>query len=155
MGRFSRAELQEAVDRHCRLLDEASESGDWTRIPQQFIEGMQLIDHGLGRIKGRDAFQTWGDELMAPYPHIWYHREWVLIDEENDAIVMCLRNAMKHPTEPGVEFSCTNVTRLVYAGDGLFASEEDWYNPAEAARMIEDWRTAGGQLVVEPTIPIV
>ena len=39
-------------------------------------------------------------------------------------------------------------TRLVYAGDGLWSSEEDMYNPArDAGRVIKEWRAAGGEFV--------
>ena len=35
-----------------------------------------------------------------------------------------------------------NWTRLVYAGDGLFASEEDVYNPAHFGPVVEGWLAA-------------
>jgi hypothetical protein len=47
------------------------------------------------------------------------------------------------------------VTRLTYAGDGLFSSEEDIYNPSrDAARVIGAWLAAGGQMRCEPTVPM-
>gem|GEM_PF-5251320 len=35
-----------------------------------------------------------------------------------------------------------NWTRLVYAGDGLFASEEDVYNPSHFGPMVAAWLDA-------------
>jgi hypothetical protein len=46
-----------------------------------------------------------------------------------------------------VEFSFPCISRLVYAGDGLFSLQEDVYNPTrDAVRVIEDWVAAGRQL---------
>ena len=50
------------------------------------------------------------------------------------------------PDHPG--FGFPTWSRLVYAGDGLWASEEDMYNPArDAGRVIKEWRAAGGEFV--------
>jgi hypothetical protein len=83
------------------------------------------------------------------FPHTW-----VAIDEDNDAVVMEIRNVLDHPTESGVEFSFPNITRLVYAGDNLFCSEEDVYNPArDAGTAIGEWVAAGGKLRSRPIPP--
>ena len=42
----------------------------------------------------------------------------------------------------GKVYEGANWTRLVYAGDGLFSSEEDVYNPAHFAPMLEGWLAA-------------
>ena len=76
------------------------------------------------------------------------------IDDDNDAVVMEIRNVLDHPTEAGVEFSFPNITRLVYAGDNLFCSEEDVYNPArDIGSAIGDWIAAGGKLRGKPIPP--
>ena len=57
------------------------------------------------------------------------------------------QNRLAHPTDPdGEPFQFPTWTRLVYGGDGLWASEEDIYNPArDAPGAIKAWREAGGQ----------
>jgi hypothetical protein len=46
----------------------------------------------------------------------------------------------------GQIYEGANWTRLEYAGDGLFASEEDVYNPArDAPRVFKAWIEAGGK----------
>ncbi len=87
---------------------------------------------------------------MAPFPHMRFPHTWVAFDEENGAIVMEILNVLDHPTEPGREFGFPNVTRLVYAGDNLFSSEEDVYNPnRDAPRTVGAWLKAGGVMLGE------
>jgi hypothetical protein len=58
-----------------------------------------------------------------------------------------VNNILDHPRPPGVEFSFPCISRVVYAGDGLFSLQEDVYNPArDATRVVEDWVAAGGRL---------
>jgi hypothetical protein len=42
----------------------------------------------------------------------------------------------------GQVYEAANWTRLVYAGDGLFASEEDAHNPAHFAPVVKQWLQA-------------
>jgi hypothetical protein len=80
-----------------------------------------------------------------------FRHSWTAIDEANDAVVVEIQNILDHPSEPGVEFTFPNVTRLVYGGDGLFASEEDVYNPArDAPGAVGAWLAAGGVLRAKP-----
>jgi len=91
---------------------------------------------------------------MAPFPQMRFPQEWVAYDDENDAAVMCVLNVLDHPTDPGVSFSFPNLTRLVYAGNGLFSSEEDVYNPTrDAPAAIGAWLAAGGELRAELWAP--
>ena len=39
-------------------------------------------------------------------------------------------------------YQCDNWTKLVYAGDGLFSSEEDVYNPEDFAPTVQAWLDA-------------
>ena len=66
----------------------------------------------------------------------------------NGAVVMHIKNLLDHPSDPdGEPFWFPNWTRLVYAGDNLWACEEDIYNPRrDAARVVGGWLTAGGEL---------
>ncbi|HET9063810.1 MAG TPA: hypothetical protein VFO62_11035, partial [Candidatus Binatia bacterium] len=68
--------------------------------------------------------------------------------EDNGAILFQCQNRLPHPTDPnGPPFQFPNWTRLVYAGNGKFVSEEDVYNPArEAHKTIAAWLAAGGKL---------
>ncbi len=71
---------------------------------------------------------------MAPFPHMRFPSDWIAYDDDNDAVVVMIKNLLDHPTDlNGEPFWFPNWTRLVYAGDGLFSSEEDIYNPSRDA----------------------
>jgi hypothetical protein len=42
----------------------------------------------------------------------------------------------------GREYSTTNWSMIDYAGEGLFSTEEDIYNPAHFGTLLTDWQTA-------------
>jgi hypothetical protein len=76
-----------------------------------------------------------------------FPQDWIAFDEEKGAIVFQCQNRLPHPTDPeGEPFSFPTWTRLVYAGEGLFSSEEDIYNPTkDAGPTIKAWMRAGGR----------
>ncbi|MGW5113074.1 nuclear transport factor 2 family protein [Nocardia sp. NPDC004123] len=153
MGKFSRAELEEALHHYSRVVDRCSETGDWGPFADLFVEDVEYIEHAYGTFHHREDVRAWIIEVMKPFPHMRFPHEWVAYDEDNDAIVVGIKNLLDHPTEEGVEFWFPNTTRLVYAGDGLFASEEDIYNPArDAARVIGEWIRAGGVMLSAPQV---
>lgn len=155
MGRFSRAELQEALAHYESTVDGISKSGDWSGFADLFTEDVRYIEHAYGIFNGREEVRRWIVDVMAPFPHMRFPHEWVAFDEENGAIVVGINNVLDHPAEPGVEFGFPNVTRIVYAGDGLFSEEEDTYNPArDAAQVIGEWVKAGGRMLCEPKVPM-
>ena len=75
--------------------------------------------------------------------------DWTAYDEDNDAVVVMIKNLLDHPTDPdGEPFWFPNWTRLVYAGNGKFSSEEDIYNPARDSRnTVRGWIAAGGRFL--------
>jgi hypothetical protein len=155
VGRFSKAELQDALEHYSSTVDEIAKTGEWSQFADLFTEDVHYVEHAYGIFDNREDVRRWIVDVMAPFPHMRFPHEWVAFDEENDAIVVGIRNVLDHPTEPGVEFWFPNVTRIVYAGDGLFSAEEDTYNPArDAARVIGEWIQAGGQMLCEPKVPM-
>jgi len=147
VGRFSRSELEAALETYRGARDAASKSGDWRTWAAVFTEDAHYIEHAYGEIHGRAAIEDWIVKVMAPFPHMRFPQSWVVIDEERDALVFECRNTLDHPTEPGKEFSFPSWTRVIYAGDGLFSYEEDIYNPSrDGPRVIREWLAAGGRL---------
>lgn len=148
MGHFSRDELEQALAHYTGVVEECTRSGDWGPFADLFTEDCTYIEHAYGIFEGREAVRTWIVDVMRPFPHMRFPTDWIAYDEDSGAIVLGIRNVLDHPTEPGEEFGFPNVTRLVYAGDGLFSSEEDVYNPArDAPRVVGAWMKAGGRLV--------
>jgi hypothetical protein len=151
MGRFSRRELEWAVAHYAAVLDECSRTEDWTHFADLFTEDVVYIEHAWGTFRGREEVRAWSVASTAPFPHIRLTHDWVAYDEPNDAIVLGVNNILDHPSEPGLEFSFPCISRLVYAGDGLFSVQEDVYNPdRDAMRAVQNWVAAGGQLRAEP-----
>jgi len=153
VGRFSRAELEQAFKHYTAVVDECSSSGDWRPFADLFTEDVEYIEHAYGTFRSREDVRDWIVKVMAPFPRMHFAHSWVAYDDENDAIVVEIQNLLAHPTDPGVSFGFPNLTRLVYGGDGLFSSEEDVYNPhRDAPAVIGQWLKAGGQLASPPQV---
>ncbi|MCU1641811.1 MAG: hypothetical protein JWN03_2086 [Nocardia sp.] len=151
MGKYSRAELEQALEHYGSVVDECSASGEWSAFADLFTEDVEYIEHAYGIMHGREVVRQWIINVMKPFPHMRFPHQWIAFDETDDAIVIGIRNLLDHPTEPGVEFWFPNVSRIVYAGDGLFSSEEDIYNPVrDAPRVVGEWIQAGGQMRCAP-----
>ncbi len=148
MPKFSRAELEEALRIFNEAHQKASETGDWNIWADLFTEDAVYLEHAYGEFHGREEIRKWIADVMAPYPNMRFPQDWVAFDEENGAIIMCVQNVWVDPNNPdNNEFGFPNWTRLVYAGNGKFSSEEDIYNPfRDAPRVMEAWMKAGGTL---------
>lgn len=155
MARFTREELQSALDHYEAVVDECSRSGDWRPFADLFTEDVTYIEHAYGVMTGREKVRQWIVDVMAPFPHMRFSHEWVAFDEDDGAIVMQINNLLEHPAEPGVHFGFPNWTRLVYAGANLFSSEEDVYNPKrDAPHAVAQWLAAGGRLATTDFLPM-
>jgi hypothetical protein len=154
MPAFTRTELDAALEHYTQVVEKCTESGDWAPFADLFTEDCTYKEHVYGDMHGRERVRRWIVDVMKPWPHMRFPHTWKAYDEENGAIVMEIRNTLDHPTEPGVEFVIRNVTRLVYAGDGLFSSEEDVYNPHRDTAEVVGWLKAGGTMLAEP-LPLV
>ncbi|CAM4344408.1 SnoaL-like domain protein [Mycobacterium basiliense] len=148
MGNFPKSEIDQAVRHYSAVTEECSASGNWGPFADLFTEDVIYTEHHYGVFHGREAVREWIVAVMAPFPNMRFPHEWIAYDEDNDAVVLMIKNLLDHPTDPsGEPFWFPNWTRLVYAGDGLFSSEEDIYNPnRDAPRVIAAWMHAGGKL---------
>jgi hypothetical protein len=146
MGKYPRAEIEAALETYKHARDAASRTGDWSIWADCFHEDARYIEHAYGELHGRDAIRDWITNVMAPFPHMTFPQDWCVIDEASDAVVFQCQNRLEHPRDPnGEAFQFPTWTRLVYGGDGKWASEEDVYNPArDAPGVIKAWRAAGG-----------
>lgn len=149
MARVTLDELKEAFEGYDKVRIRCSETGDWSQFADLFVEDAHYIEHAYGEMRGREAIREWITKVMAPFPHMQFPQNWVVFDEKNSAVVFEVDNLLPHPSDPKHPgFGFASWTRLVYAGDGLWSSEEDVYNPArDAGRVIKAWRAAGGEFV--------
>ena len=142
-----RSELEAAFVKYNEARLHAQKSGDWNRWADCFSEDAHYVEHAYGEFHGREAIREWIGQVMAPFPDMTFPQDWIVFDEENGAVVFQCQNRLPHPTDPeGEPFQFPNWTRLVYAGAGLWKSEEDVYNPAKDANpTIKAWLKAGGK----------
>ncbi len=138
---FNPAEMQEALDRFAASADESAAKGDWSSWVANFTPDVHYVEHLYGEFHGRDAVLEWINSTMTawPFDHMqFFPWDWYTIDAEQGWIVGQVQNRFVDPGD-GKVYQAPNWTRLVYAGDGLFSSEEDVYNPSNFAPMVNDW----------------
>ena len=70
---------------------------------------------------------------------------WSVIDEDRGWVICQVWNRMDDPGDGSIH-QAYNVTILKYAGDGHWSYEEDIYNPAHFASMIEGWERHKAEL---------
>ncbi|MFQ5697616.1 MAG: nuclear transport factor 2 family protein [Myxococcota bacterium] len=146
-GHYTHDELTRAFEAYNAARDRASETGDWSLWAAVFHEDARYIEHAYGEMHGREAIREWITGVMAPFPRMTFPQDWSVIDVPNGAVVFQCRNQLPPPYDSdGRPFGFPTWSRIVYAGGGLWASEEDVYNPArDAGRAIRAWRAAGGR----------
>jgi hypothetical protein len=144
---FTREEIQAAFDRYRAAAGEAGRTGNWRPWVECFTPDLHYIEHLYGEFHGRDEVQAWIEQTMRawPFTHMQlFPWDWYTIDAEQGWVVGQLQNRFVDPGDGGT-YQGANWTRLVYAGDGLFSSEEDVYNPAELTPAVEGWLAAWRQ----------
>lgn len=144
MPPFDRQEIQEAFDRYVSAAAEAGRTGDWRPWVECFTPDVHYIEHLFGDFHGRDELLAWITKTMRtwPFTHMQiFPWDWYTIDVERGWVIGQVENRFIDPGD-GKIYQAANWTRLVYAGDGLFSSEEDVYNPADFAPMTEAWLAA-------------
>ena len=140
MPKYSREELLSAFENYNEARLESQRTNDWNIWAGVFTEDAHYVEHAYGEFQGREAIAKWICEVMSPFPEMTFPQDWVALDEDKGAIVFQCQNRLPHPTDPdGEPFSFPTWTRLVYAGGGLFSSEEDIYNPEHFKIMVKGW----------------
>jgi hypothetical protein len=141
---FERDEIERAFRRYREAADEAGRTGDWRPWVECFTPDVVYVEHLYGRFHGRDEVLAWITRTMTKWPFTQMQEfpwDWYTIDAEQGWLVGQVENRFVDPGD-GLVYEGANWTRLVYAGDGLFASEEDVYNPASFAPVVEGWLAA-------------
>ena len=141
---YTRDEIAAAFDRYKEAAAEAGRTGNWRPWVECFTPDVHYIEHLYGEMHGRDQVLAWITKTMSawPFDHMTeYPWDWYTIDAEQGWVVGQVENRFADPGDGSVH-EAANWTRLVYAGDGLFASEEDVYNPAEFEPVVTAWLEA-------------
>jgi hypothetical protein len=141
MGRWTREEIENAFADYQQTALRAGTTGDWDAWADQFTEDATYVEHHYGTIGGREAIRSWITETMSTFPggqmpH--FPVEWYVIDEDRGWVVCQVWNRMEDPGD-GSLHQAYNFTLLKYAGGGKWSYEEDIYNPAHFATMVQGW----------------
>ena len=127
----SRDELEAAFASYAAAVEESRVTGDWEPFVQSFRPDATYVEHAFGRFQGHDEIRGWVTRTMSAYPGsemVGFPAAWSIVDEERGWVVCEIRNLMRDPGD-GTVLEASNLTILRYGGDGLWAEEEDVYNP--------------------------
>ena len=119
----SRAEVEEALVRYWRVGAVEERWRDWADC---FTEDVHYIEHVYGEMDGRETVRDWITGLMENNTHVHAVLNWYMI--ENDRIALHMLNRYYNPSEGEPPLDFPGMTALVYAGNGLFSQEEDWWS---------------------------
>ncbi|HEX9682458.1 MAG TPA: hypothetical protein VGA13_05215 [Acidimicrobiales bacterium] len=141
---WSRDEIDREFAAYQDRAADAGRTGDWRAWADQFTEDCTYVEHHYGTMHGRQAVYEWitgvmGDGLfreMTEFPIDWY-----VIDEDRGWVICWVLNRFADPGDGSVH-EAGNVTILHYAGDGMWSYEEDVYNPASFAEMVDGYVAA-------------
>jgi SnoaL-like domain len=144
MDTWSRQELQQAHDRYVAVANACAQAGEWSAWADLFTEDASYVEHHYGTFTGREAIGEWITATMAQWPNSQmrsFPHDWCVCDEERGRWICQIENRFDDPGDGGV-YQESNITILTYAGDGRFSSEEDVYNPARFAAVVQAWMEA-------------
>ena len=139
MTQFERKEIEAAYQHFVDIGD----SGDWDAWTDLHTEDGLWIEHHLGTFTGRDEIRKAITDVMKPVPMMVFPVGWHSID--GNRVVYYPWQVMPDPQGGDAVYRFGCVTILEYAGDGLFSSQEDLYNPREAEQVMKAWLKAGGK----------
>jgi hypothetical protein len=152
MGKWSRDELEAALEHYQSEVRRATAANDWSIFADLFVEDATYMEHVYGRFEGRDAIRSWITRTMSEFPGSSmpaFPIKWHVIDEERGWIICDIINRMADPGDGSVH-EASNLTVLHYAGDNHFAHEEDVYNPMSFMTMVTGWGKRARELGTLP-----
>jgi hypothetical protein len=141
---FDRQEIADAFDKYQAAANRAGVTGDWRPWVECFTPDVAYIEHLYGTFAGHEEVLAWITKTMTQWPFNHMREfpwDWFTIDAEQGWIVGQVENRFIDPGDGGI-YEGANWTRLIYAGSGLFSSEEDVYNPAHFGPMLDGWLAA-------------
>ena len=149
MAKFDRAEVEAEFHKY----EARGKTDDWSAWADQFTEDALYIEHEMGTFHGREAIREWIVPTMSAVSGMSFPTEWYVI--EDDLVILYCWNVFDPLPGMKGEYKFAVVVLLRYAGDGLWASEEDVYNGKEAETVLMSFLTdaaAAGHDLATPDI---
>lgn len=135
---FSRAEVEAEFHRWWKLGNVDENWAEWVNL---FTPDVYYIDHFWGPLNGRTEVALWIDAVMKGVPEIYGVLDWYVI--EDDRVVFRIFNRRDNPSDDGpAYFDFPGLSVLTYAGDGLWSSEEDYWDVGGARRTAAEYAAA-------------
>ena len=132
MTPFDRAEV-EAAFRHYFLTGPVGE--DWAAWSQLFTDDATYTDHFYDAFHGPLEIQKFLESTMSFASHVYSVLDWYNIDSAQ--IVYKVLNRADNPEPGGAPLQFPSLQIIQYAGDGKWASEEDWWIMKEMKKFNE------------------
>jgi hypothetical protein len=117
----------EAAFRHYFLTGPVGE--DWVAWSQLFAPDATYNDHFWGTFHGPAEIQRFLEGTMSFAAHVYSPLLWYNID--GSQIVYKVVNRADNPEPGGEHFEFPSLQVIRYAGDGKWASEDDWWTVQE------------------------
>ena len=133
------------------FLDRGARGRDWPSWAALFTDDAVYTEHCLGRFVGSAAIDAWIRSAMKPVACMTFSVEWAIV--EDDRVAFWIWNHLPSPVGNDSEFCFPNLSMLTRAGRRMWSAEEDLYEPAWTACVI-DWFRAGGSATMpaDPTL---
>jgi hypothetical protein len=125
MPKFKRSEVEEAFG-HQYAVGAVGE--DWQAWTKLFIPDLYYEDYFWGPLHTREELELWIHAVMKGVPEIYTVLNWYAIDDDKVTFHMENRRDNPDPDEGPPYFDFTGISVLWYAGDGLWAREEDLWD---------------------------
>jgi hypothetical protein len=114
---------------------------DWVAWTNLFLPDVYYVDHFWGPLHGRKEVGLWIDAVMKAVPEIYTVLDWYTI--EDDKVVFHCQNRRDNPDGEGPRyFDFPGLSVLWYAGDGLWAAEEDFWDRSGARHTTAEYQAA-------------
>jgi len=136
--KFDRNEVEQAF---ANLWKVGCVDEDWIGWTNLYTPDVEYFDHFWGWFHGREEVVRWIEPVMKGVPEIYTVLEWYRIDD--DVVTFFVQNRRDNPSDDGPEyFDFPGLSIAVYAGDGLFSSEEDYWDVGGARRTSQEYEAA-------------
>ena len=115
---------------------------DWPAWSALFTDDATYIEHCLGRFHGADEIHRWILSAMEPVAPMTFSVDWAIL--QPPYLAFNIWNHMPDPAGGDTRYSFSNLSLLIYAGNGKWSWEEDFYAPDSAGNTVMSWYRAGG-----------
>lgn len=113
---------------------------DWNAWADLFAEDVVYYERVLGTMRGRETVRAWIVALMEQYGEIYGIYDWHHADPSG-RVVFRMNNRRDHPSGEGfIDFP--GITVLQYAGKGLWATEEDYWDQRLGVAQFQEYEAA-------------